>query len=218
MSFVLNVLEASDLHRGELEGLPLLRRMMDGRSSRSHYISFLSDLYHVVWHFCPVMAAAASRCPDEFRQVRTHLYQAMEEEQGHEQMVLDDLEVFGVEPGRTCGRTPSDPMQVLVASNYYLVDRVHPCSVLGMLYVLEFIASAYAGSIADSIAAGFGMPATSGFGFLKSHATLDQQHVERLHKLLNTIGQPLARQRVIEATNLNFYLFKEWIRQLESDR
>src|SRR5690606_22093784 len=56
--FVVDVLEAVDLQRAELERLPLLRRMRDGRCGRSVYCAFLADLYHVVWHFCPTMAAA----------------------------------------------------------------------------------------------------------------------------------------------------------------
>ena len=215
MTFVVDVLEATDLHRAELECSPLLRRMRDGRGSRANYTAFLGDLYHVVWHFCPIMAAAASRCTDEFAQVRLHLYEAIHEELGHEKMVLDDLEVFGVDTGPIRSIQPVDSVLALVATNYYLVERVHPCSVLGMSYVLEFIASAYAGPIADGIAEGFGMPATQGFRFLKSHAALDQEHVVRMHSLLNTIRDPQTQRRVIEATNTNFHLFKEWMRQLE---
>ena len=212
--FVVELLEATDLHRAELESVPILRQMLDGQCSRHEYIKFLSDLYHVVRHFCPIMGAAVSRCPDQFRQLRSHLYGAMQDEQGHEEMVLDDLAVFDVDIDRVRNSRLAGPVLALVSSNYHLADRGHPCSVIGMLYVLELISSAYAGSIAVGLARGFGMQPEAGFSFLQSHASLDEMHVVRLHALLNTINDEQAQQQVIEATNSNFYLFKEWIRQI----
>ena len=67
------------------QGLPLER-----------YRTLLLELYHVVWHFNPVSAAAASRLGDSHKQVRYFLYEHMHEESGHEQWVLDDLDAVGV--------------------------------------------------------------------------------------------------------------------------
>ncbi len=212
--FIVKFLEATDLQRAELESLPLLLEMIDGQCSRRLYIQFLADLYHVVRNFCPIMAAAASRCPDQYRQLRSHLYDAMQEEQGHEQMVLDDLAEFDIDANPVRDSRAAGPILALVSTNYYLADRAHPCSVIGMLYVLEFIASAYAATIAIGLARGFQMPPEAGFSFLQSHASLDAIHVVRLHALLNTLDDPQAQQAVIEAANANFHLFKEWIRQL----
>ncbi|MDO8300338.1 TenA family transcriptional regulator [Lacisediminimonas sp.] len=212
--FVVELLEVTDLHRADLESLPLLRQMVEGQCSRSHYIQFLSDLYHVVLHFCPIMGAAVSRCPDQFRQLRSHLYEAMHDEQGHEQMVLDDLAEFDVDTDLVRHSRASEPVLALISSNYYLADRVHPCSVIGMSYVLELLASAYAGPIAAGLARGFGMQPGRGFAFLESHASLDEVHVVRLHALLNTLEDARAQQEVIAASKSNFYLFKEWIRQI----
>jgi hypothetical protein len=47
------------------------------------YRKLLLELYHVVWHFNPVCAAAASRIDDRQKQVRYFLYDHMTEEKGH---------------------------------------------------------------------------------------------------------------------------------------
>jgi pyrroloquinoline quinone (PQQ) biosynthesis protein C len=138
----------------------------------------------------------------------------MQDEQGHEQMVLDDLAEFDVDTDLVRHSRAAAPVLALVSSNYYLADRVHPCSVIGMLYVLELIASVYAGPIAAGLARGFGMQLGRGFTFLESHASLDEVHVVRLHALLNALDDAHAQQEVIEASRSNFYLFKEWIRQI----
>ena len=44
------------------------------------YRALLLELYHVVWHFNPVSAAAASRIGDTHRAVRYFLYEHMQEE------------------------------------------------------------------------------------------------------------------------------------------
>lgn len=216
--FIIRVLEASDIHRGNLEALPFFRRAREGHGAPEDYLRFLTQLYHVVWHFCPIMAAAATRCPDQFAGVRRHLYDAMQDEQGHELIVLEDLAALG--GNRTLAVEGPVPLPVvaLIGANYYNVERVHPCMVLGMLYVLEFIASAYAGSLADAYAEVFGtQPSAPGFRFLKLHGALDQHHVAQLHELMGTISDPLAQQRVIEATELNFHLFEEWVRGLDRE-
>jgi hypothetical protein len=49
-----------------------------------------------VWHFNPTCAAAASRLGNEHSEIRYYLYDHMMEEKGHEEWVVNDLEVVGV--------------------------------------------------------------------------------------------------------------------------
>jgi hypothetical protein len=96
----------------------------------------------------------------------------------------------------------------MVAFNYHGVDRVHPCSVLGMLYMLEVVSSVYAGRVSDSIARAIGRDVDKGgFRFLSSHATMDVDHLAKLNKLLKTVEDPLAQEAIINSTRVNFYQF-----------
>ena len=59
---------------------PGVERLLSEGMDREEYLSFLEQLYHVVWHFCPTMAAAAGHCGDESRELRYGLYHNIDEE------------------------------------------------------------------------------------------------------------------------------------------
>jgi pyrroloquinoline quinone (PQQ) biosynthesis protein C len=208
MSFFLTLVEATDASRRELEAIPKMTSMLNRGLTLNEYRAFLHDLYYIVWHFCPIMASAASRCGDRFRQVRYELYERLEEEKGHELWVLEDVVAVGGDPARVRAVDPSSPVQCMVAFNYFCAERAHPCAVLGMLYSLEVIASAYAATLAQSIAKSIGRDMDGpGFKFLLSHSAMDQDHVAKLNVLVKTIDDPEAQNAIVNATRVNFYQF-----------
>jgi pyrroloquinoline quinone (PQQ) biosynthesis protein C len=208
MSFFITLVELTDTNRRELEILPQVHAMIHHGLPLPEYQAFLRDLYHIVWHFCPVMAAAAARCDDRHRDVRFELYERIEEEKGHEAWVLEDIEAVGGDVAAARASVPSAPVQAMIAFNYFSAERVHPCSVLGMLYMLEVVSSVYGGRVADSIAGKLGRSVEAGgFKFLASHATMDVDHMAKLNRLVKTIDDPLAQQAVVNSTRVNFFQF-----------
>lgn len=209
MSFFIRLIEETDASRRDLEALPKVQDMLHSRFSHQQYAKFLRDLYLIVWHFCPIMAAAASRCNDDFIEVRNHLYESIHEEKGHEKMVLDDLASLGVPSAEIIGASPSGAALAMVGTNYYMAERCHPCSVLGMLYVLEIISSVYGGQVASAIASGLDRPLSSGFSFLESHASMDLDHMSKLRNLLQSVDLAEAQNALIDSVKTNFYLFMQ---------
>ena len=218
MSFFITLVEESDANRRAIETTPRVHAMIHRGLTLPEYRAFLRDLYHIVWHFCPIMAAAASRCDDQMRNIRYELYERIEEEKGHEGWVLEDIASLGGDAkadiaalGRDMkAQAPSAPVQAMIGFNYYAAERIHPCSVLGMLYVLEVVASVYGGKVADSIARAIGRETgAGGFRFLSSHATMDADHMAKLNVLLKTIKDPAAQAAVIESTRVNFHQFAQ---------
>jgi pyrroloquinoline quinone (PQQ) biosynthesis protein C len=208
MSFFITLIESSDSHRRAIERMPKVNSMIHKGLSLPEYRAFLHDLYHIVWHFCPVMKVAVERCDDSLGLVRSDLLERIEEEAGHDQWVLEDIAAIGGDTARARNGAPSVPVQAMVGFNYYAAERVHPCSVLGMLYVLEVIASVYGGKVADSIARANGRETSAGgFRFLSSHATMDADHMAKLNVLLKTIEDPAAQAAVINSTRVNFHQF-----------
>jgi pyrroloquinoline quinone (PQQ) biosynthesis protein C len=208
MSFFITLVEMTDANRRELETVPKVNAMIHHGLSLAEYQAFLHDLYHIVWHFCPVMAAAAARCSDRFREVRYDLYDRIEEEKGHETWVLEDIEAIGGDVASARAHPPSAPVQAMIAFNYFGAERVHPCSVLGMLYMLEVVSSVYGGRVSDSIARTLGRNVDAGgFRFLTSHATMDLDHMAKLNKLMKKIDDPDAQESIVNSTRVNFYQF-----------
>ncbi len=177
-------------------GLPLER-----------YRKLLLELYHVVWHFNPVCAAAASRVGDAHKQVRYFLYNHMNDEKGHEEWVVNDLDAMGVRVGQVLDYRPTDMMLALNGYNYWAADRRHPCSVLGMLYALEVIASVYGGPMTAAITESLLLQGDRGISFISAHATLDAEHLADLRVILSTLQDDASKEAIIESTIFNFHQF-----------
>ncbi len=207
LPFFADLVIRTDEARRAFENHPVLLDSVARGMSVERYRKFLLELYHVVWHFNTISAAAASRVADSHREVRYHLYEHMHEESGHEQWVMQDLEAVGVSAEVTRTHQPTPDTQALVGFNYWCADRRHPCAVLGMLYTLEVIASVYGGPFSSAIKESLLLEGERGVSFISSHATMDTDHMVSMRKILNTLTDDAARDAVVESTMVNFHHF-----------
>jgi pyrroloquinoline quinone (PQQ) biosynthesis protein C len=207
LPFFADLVVRTDEARRAFETHPIVLDAVANGMPLQRYRSLLLELYSIVWHFNPLCAAAASRVTDAHQQVRYHLYEHMHEETGHEQWVANDLEAVGVGAETIRAHQPLPYTQALLGYNYWGADRRHPCSVLGMMYVLEVIASVYGGSFSDAIRQSLLLEGDRGVSFISSHATMDAEHMAELRQILNTIVDDAARDAVVESAIVNFHHF-----------
>jgi pyrroloquinoline quinone (PQQ) biosynthesis protein C len=205
LPFFADLITRTDEARREFETNPVVLDAVAHGMPIARYRSLLLELYHLVWHFNPVCAAAASRVPDKLRQVRYFLYEHMHEESGHEQWVTNDLEAVGVSQATVLAHQPSMNTLALVGYNHWAADRRDPCSVLGMMYTLEVIASVYGGGFAEAIRSSLLLEGDRGVSFISSHATMDAEHMAELRQVLNTVDDEAAREAIVESTLVNFH-------------
>ncbi len=205
LPFFLDLVTRTDEARREFETHPVVLDAVANGMSIERYRRLLLELYHVVWHFNPVCAAAASRVPDSHKNVRYFLYEHMHEESGHEEWVLNDLEAIGVARPTVRAHPPAPDTLALTGYNYWAADRRHPCSVLGMMYTLEVLASVYGGTFASAIRESLLLEGERGISFIGSHATMDAEHMVALREVLNTLTDDEAKDAVTESTLLNFH-------------
>ena len=207
LPFFVDLISRTDEARREFETHPVVLDAVANGMPVARYRKLLLELYNVVWHFNPVCAAAASRLPDAQSAVRYFLYEHMHEESGHEEWVLNDLAAVGVERPAALDHAPSIHTLALTGYNYWSADRRHPCSVLGMMYTLEVIASVYGGPFASAIRESLLLEGERGVSFISSHATMDAEHMAELRTVLNTISDGAAREAVVESALVNFHHF-----------
>ena len=186
---------------------PGVERLLSEGMSREEYLDFLEQLYHVVWHFCPTMAAAAAHCGEERRALRYALYHNIDDEKGHETWVLDDIRALGGDVDAVVRGKPAIPVQAMIGYNYFAAERLNPWSVLGMVHVLEEISANYSGRVAKAVAERLGITDGAGFRFLSSHGTMDLHHVAGFRELVNQITDPRDYEAIIDAANVNYALF-----------
>lgn len=205
LPFFADLVVRTDEARRAFETHPTVLDAVARGMSVERYRGLLLELYAIVWHFNPVCAAAASRVSDQHREVRYHLYEHMHEEKGHEDWVLNDLSAVGVEPPVVRAHVPSVYTLALTGYNYWAADRRHPCSVLGMLYALEVIASVYGGPFASAVKESLLLEGERGVSFISSHATMDAEHMAELRLVLNTVRDEEARNAIAESAMTNFH-------------
>lgn len=214
MAFFGELVMRTDDERRAFETHPAVMDAVASGMGVERYRALLLELYHVVWHFNPVCAAAASRLPDAFAPVRYFLYEHMHEESGHEVWVRNDLEAIGVPSTQTAAHAPAVHTLALNGYNYWAADRRHPCSALGMLYALEVIASVYGGPFASAIQEALLLDGDRGVSFIGSHASMDTQHMVDLRKVLDTLADAAARDAVAESAAVNFHQFTRIVEAL----
>lgn len=172
---------------------------------RERYLAFLRELYALVWHFNPVSAAAAARLPPKLRFVQAYLYEHMHEEEGHDEWVLGDVAAIGgdVEEVRGSLDDCSSATQVFVGFNYWLAER-RPVGVLGMLYVLEVLASVYGEPLAEAQRERLFLQGDAGVSFLASHASKDAEHMQDLKVVLDQLDDDAAQTEIVNSVRVNF--------------
>lgn len=195
-----------------LEGyatLPFITAVRAGTVKRERYMQFLNDLYHVVWHFCPTMSAGASRCPDEYRNVRYALYDHVADEQGHELWVLDDCRAIGgAEFEAEVGQgLPRPEIQAMNAFNYYAAERQHGATAFSMVFALEMISQRLGGHVSKGVAKALELDDGEGTKFLSSHGALDEEHLIKISAAINSITDPKVCGLLSNAVMMNYRLF-----------
>lgn len=211
MSFVNKLVEETSLNKKKLESIPVVQEILNGNYPKENYIKLLKDLYPIVLNFCPIMAAAASRCKPEDINLQNYLYDHIAEEKRHEDMVLNDLLAFDIPASVATDAIPSFPVQAMIAFNYYMQDRSRACSVLGMIYVLEIVSSQYGDKVANGVAKNMNRSLDHGFSFLSSHSTMDVDHMSKLKGILQQIHDPIDQNILMESIKMNFYFISQII-------
>ena len=210
-TFFADLIGRTDEDRRGFETHPVVMDAVARGMPVGRYRALLLELYHVVWHFNPASAAAASRlgtpAHDALQAVRHFLYEHMHEETGHETWVLNDLEAIGVAPSDARAHAPAIATLSLNGYNYWAADRRHPCSVLGMLYALEVVASVYGGPFASAIRESLLLEGDRGVSFIDSHASMDAKHMAELRQVLNQIKDGAAQAAIVESVRVNFHHF-----------
>jgi Iron-containing redox enzyme len=113
-----------------------------------------------------------------------YLRRHAEEERGHDEWVLEDLQSVGVAPAELLSRPPSGAVAALVGAQYYWVLHYHPICVLGYLMVLE--GNPPNRRRLHDLQSRSGLPA-SAFRTMLEHADLDIGHAAELDDLLDRL-------------------------------
>ena len=198
--------EETQQERQELFSLPIIQRALQGEINLEQYIAFLSQAFHHVKHTVPLLMACGSRLGHQHEWLRKALAEYIEEEIGHEEWILSDIEICGGSPEFVRHSSPNLATESMVAYAYHQIDRLNPVGFFGMVYVLEGTSTALATNAANIIKQSLNLP-PSAFSYLTSHGSLDLEHVKFFESIMNQLTNEADKAAVIYCAKRFYALY-----------
>jgi long-chain acyl-CoA synthetase len=205
MKFYEQLIENTAADRKYLMSAPVITDCLAGRVTQKSYLAFLEQAYHHVKHTTPLLMLLGGGLPERLASLRRAVAHYIEEEIGHEEWILNDIDAAGGNAAAVRVSQPGLPAELMVAYAYDLVNRGNPAGFFGMVFVLEGTSVALALMAADRIQQALGLP-DSAFTYLRSHGTLDQEHTAYLGKLLEQMSAE-DQAEVLRCARIFFRLY-----------
>jgi pyrroloquinoline quinone (PQQ) biosynthesis protein C len=213
MTFYDSLQGSTEQARASLLATPLIRKALNSEIDLETYVAFLRQAYHHVRHTTPLLMAAGARMPAEREWLRTAMAEYIQEEIGHEEWILNDIEACGFEREATRRSTPNLATELMVAYAYDTVSRVSPLGMFGMVLVLEGTSTMIAVAAADAIQQALRLP-DAAFTYLRSHGALDQDHIKFYASLMNRIDDPDEQALIVHFATVFYRLYGDVLRSV----
>jgi pyrroloquinoline quinone (PQQ) biosynthesis protein C len=206
---------ATQNDRAALTTTPIIRRALAGDVTRELYRGFLAQAYHHVRHTIPLLMAVGSRLDVRHRWLQDELVHYLDEEVGHDQWILNDIDAAGGDAAAVRDSAPAIETDAMVAYAYDTVSRRSPVGFFGMVFVLEGTSVALALQAADSIQRALELPDRA-FSYLRSHGKLDQEHVGHLASIVDRLDTAQDLPSVVTCARAMFHLYGNVFRSLDT--
>lgn len=204
----------TESERQSLFGVPLIQDALHGQVTRANYLDFLAQAYHHVRHTVPLLMACGARLPDSMSWLRDAIVDYIEEETGHDQWILADIDHAGGDSAAVRRGAPSHATEVMVAYAYDAIQRRNPICFFGMAHVLEGTSVQLASHAADVLRKALDLP-VSAFTYLSSHGTLDIEHTKTFESLVNRFEALEDKEAVIHAARAFYRLYADVFRGID---
>jgi len=213
MAFYEKLIKETEEDQQYLLSAPIINDVFEGRFSLETYIAFLNQAYHHVRHTVPLLMLAGGRLSGEQRWLESAIAGYIQEEAGHEQWILDDLEVCGCDRDTFASGEAPFHSAVLVSCLYDTVQRRNPVGIFGMVQVLEGTSASLAPAVADIIQTALALP-DSAMTYLRSHGELDQEHIQHFERVMNKVEDPEDQDDIIRVARMIYRLYGDVYRAI----
>jgi pyrroloquinoline quinone (PQQ) biosynthesis protein C len=216
MSFFARLQTETQAAQMGLLDAPIIARALSQEITLDDYVGFLVQAYHHVKHTVPLLMAVGSRLPDDREWLRTAVAEYIEEEIGHQEWILNDIENCGFDKEYVRSSKPSPATELMISYAYDQVNRTSPMAFFGMVHVLEGTSINLADQVADSVRAKLHLTKNC-FSYLYSHGSLDQQHVKFFEDLMDRIEDEEEQALIIHSCKMFYRLYGDIFRSLSTD-
>lgn len=215
MGFYNTLVSVTETDRQALYSIPIIQQALRGAVSHDQYLAFLTQAYHHVKHTVPLLMACGGRLPARLEWLRRAVAEYIEEESGHQEWILNDIEACGGDADAVRHGRPAMATEVLVAYGYHTVDRGNPVGFFGMVHVLEGTSVALATQAAQTLRQSLDLP-DKAFTYLTSHGELDRDHTGFFAELMDRLDVPQDQVAVVHCARVIYRLYGDIFRELPS--
>ena len=212
-TFYQRLLQETEQERNAFLSIPLLHQAVAGELSEELYLSFLKQAYHHVKHTTPLLMACGSQLPERLEWLREAVGEYIEEEMGHQEWILNDIAALGEDKEAVRYGTPNIETELMVSYAWDTIQRRNPVGFFGMVLVLEGTSVELAVRAADAIETTLELPKEA-FSYLRSHGSLDIEHVDFYERLMNRLELVEDQNAIIHCAKVMSRLYGGIFRSL----
>ncbi|MDY0870686.1 TenA family transcriptional regulator [Dongia rigui] len=212
--FMDDLIAGTTAERNALLGVPLIHKALRGEVTRAAYIEFLTQAYHHVRHTVPLLMTSGARMPQRLAWLRDAIVEYIDEETGHDEWILADIDAAGGDASAVRTGTPSAATELMVAYAYDGITRRNPVVFFGMAHVLEGTSVQLASQAAGVLRQSLNLPQKA-FTYLTSHGSLDIEHTKTFADLVNRLDVAEDRSDILHAARMFYRLYADIFRGVE---
>lgn len=123
-----------------------------------------------------------------------YLEEHVDEELGHDETLLGDLELLGLDRATVLERMPAPTVAALVGGQYYWIDHHHPVAFLGYIGLMEGFPPTH--ELIDELVERSGLPRAA-FRTYEEHAELDPGHRDHLDETIDSLPLDASHEQAI---------------------
>jgi len=195
-----------------LRTVPAVLQAINRVADQPTYIRYLSEVAAQYASHSPiVMTLAASRCMNSHPELACYLLHHAEEERGHNEWALQDLQDLKASKQLMTKCRPVPGCAAMVANNYYVATQGNPVALFGWMYVLEAIGADLGGELGKNLKATFKHPSR----FVAGHGKADLTHVKEIESHIQKfVRSAQDKADVIYVAQLSAVFYVQMLREL----
>ncbi|WP_171043767.1 TenA family transcriptional regulator [Pseudoalteromonas spongiae] len=217
MTFFEKLISETAAEKNYLLSAPIIKRCFEGEIALDDYVAFLGQAFHHVKHTVPLLMNLGAKLPHSQEWLRDAVAEYIEEELGHQEWILNDIAACGFDKEAVRNSMPLFETELMVSYAYDTINRIEPVAFFGMVHVLEGTSVAIADLAAATIKDKLSLP-NNAFSYLRSHGSLDQEHVKFFETLMNRIDDEKQQDAIIHAAKRFYVLYGNIFRALDQAR
>ena len=207
------ILEASEQdYKEAFDAHPVFVALQNGSFSRTAYLAYLRETFHLIRHTTSTFARAVSHVPEAHRGFRGWLLDQAVDEHNHDLLCITDIEALGEHPASFLSAHPRRGAWGLITQAYYLAEH-NPVAMLGYLLTTEGIGASYAAQYADLLTSPKYGYKSNQVTFLRAHGGFDIKHFDEVKKFMNDLdADDAVRDAILAVRRFTIMYYSQMLR------